>query len=194
MVLNRRLHGNFILGLLFTMFIIGMASCKSKKPTGEGYLNYPDMNVIIKDNLVGFKTFPKSFTLVTTQGTQRDTQQVPAANLDWAYYENTLRKTNIFSKSFDRKYKIEALNDDMTATVTYLYQANDLSCKTKKINVITDMFDNSVKSIYVEYEDPGFFTSEYYKILFVYGKSLQIQERRKQPFQKMKSVVRQINF
>jgi hypothetical protein len=194
MALSKKNSWHVVVGCLGLLFFFTCSSCNMKKLSGEGYKNYPDMRVIVRDYLQPFKTFPKSFTLVTTTGTSKDTQLIPAAKVDWAYWESVLLKTNIYSKAYDHKYKIEAINDDMLATVNYFYTPSDMTCKTKKINAIIDAFDEQVKSLYIEYENPGFISSESYKVLFVYGKSLQIQERSKRPFQKTKERVQLLIF
>lgn len=180
--------------VLFTSLVLLLTSCRTKKPQGEGYKNYPDMSMIVRDNLSPFKTFPKSFLITNGVGAKKDSQRMLASKIDWKYWEGTLLKTNIYNKRFDHHYKLTPLSEEMSTTITYMYEPEDITLKTKKVNVVLDAFTNQVQSIYVEYSDPGFFSSESYKILFVYGKFIQIQERTKKPFQKLKETVQQIYF
>lgn len=182
------------LWLVVLTALLFIAACKHKTPHGVGYRNYPDMNMIVRDNLSPFKTFPKDFLLITGFGAQKDSQRMAAKKIDWSYFESALLKTNIYGKEFDHYYTITPVSEEMSTTITYVYESTDKTLPTKKIQVVLDAFDNKVQSIYIDYSNPGFFSSESYRILFVYGKFIQVQERSKRAFQKIKESVKQINF
>lgn len=184
--MNRLKKSWIALGMLMMVVV----SCKKKTYSGEGYLNYPSMNKIIQDNLKPMEKQLITFRLITLTGTRRDTQYLHSEQVNWSYWEEAFMKADIYKKSLDREYAITATTDTMSHTITYMYESLNRSNGTKRMTLYANSADNTITSIYAETNNSGFFSSSSYKLLFAFGRSLQVQEFSKKPFQKSKQIVR----
>lgn len=173
------------LGLVIFGCIALNFSCAKKQYDGEGYKNYPDMNMILAESITPMKDDLLTYKLVTTSPTSSDTSYIPSSKVDWKYFEQAFLKQNMHDPKFDRKFKMSLVTDTDLHIMTYQYTPLDPSMELKRVNIMSsETEDHAIKSIYIETMDDGFFSSYGQKLLLVPGKSLQIQEASKKPFQK----------
>ena len=78
--------------------------------------------------------------------------------------------------------------------MTILYSSLNLQNPTNNMSIVSNAMDNSISSVFVNYVDAGFFSSTSYKLLYVNGVSIQVQETIKKPFSKLKKRIRTLYF
>lgn len=179
----------------FSLFIL-FTSCSKKEKyyNGEGFANYPDLSLIWKENFEHFDRGPETYKQVVINNNKKDTTFVHPDNIDWNDWKGPFVLANIHKKELDKHYKIDMFTDTITNSMNVLYSSLNTQNPTNKISIVSNGMDNSISSIYVEYNDIGFFSSTSYKLLFVNGVSMQVQETIKKPFTKLKKKIRTIYF
>ena len=74
------------------------------------------------------------------------------------------------------------MSDTLYPIMTLLYTSINPKNSTQKLSINAENVDNKIKSVYMETKDNGFFFSEEKKVLYVVGRTLQIQSTTKKPF------------
>lgn len=174
----------------YLLVIILISSCAGKEYDGDGYKNYPDLKTILDENFKAMTNANSACKLVTMEGEKRDTVNLTSSSVQWNEWKEEMMKADINKEVFDRQYKIEVITDTVMGTLTYMYNSLKPDNFTKKIIITSRSWDNAITSVYAETHDEGFFMNYSSKILFAFGKSLQIQELNKKPFQKKKESVK----
>jgi hypothetical protein len=168
------------------------------KPTaeydGDSVLNYPDVNMILDENLKPYQKEPYTFKIIHIEGERKDSVFQKASDIDWAEWEAPFRKANLFQNKLDKHYDIDVINDTVYGKMTLILTALDPKDITTKMNIQARLSDNEIMSLYAEVRDAGFFTTTEYKLLFVNKQSLQIQEVKKTPFSGVKQHIRTLYF
>lgn len=173
------------LSVLSIVFIL--QSCgEPKKYNGDSYVNYPDIRLILKENLEPFKTGVQKWKITTNEDESTSSVVKNAEDIDWDEWEKPFIQSDFNSQAMDTKYKIDVFNDTLTGVNTILYTALDLSVPTSTLSITNHGMDQHIETIYLENKDAGFFNSHEYKLLYSYGKMIQIQEFSKKPFSKLK--------
>lgn len=189
MKLNR-----LFIGMILVLITGISCSKKDKYYNGEGMKNYADLELIWKENFEHFDRGIETYKLVTIKNNKKDTSFVHPDNIDWNEWKNPLVVSNIHKKEFDKQYKIDLFTDTITNSMTLLFSSLNQQNPTNKISIVSNGMDNSISSIYVDYYDAGFFSSTSYKLLYINGVSIQVQESIKKPFSKLKKQIRTLYF
>jgi hypothetical protein len=176
--------------------IILLASCRGNKnkAVGVSYINYPNMEEVIKENLDPY--IAQNFNYKKTDYTsgKKDTSFVKNADIPWADIKKLLLENNLYSKKLDKKYTIDVAVDTLAFTKTMIYTATDKSLAIKTMSITHDEMLNKMSSIYFESYSNGFFSSSEIKVLYVVGKLIQLQEKAKKAFKKEKKSIVQYDF
>lgn len=179
---------------LSILFIVLLSACSEKAYQGDAVLNYPDMQVILNDYLKPYEKAPNTFLEVQWEGKTRDTTFRSANKMPWKMIEETFLQANLFDSTLDRQYKIDVLTDTINSTMSMVYTSLNPANKTGKLVIKASLYDNKIRSLYTEVRDAGFFTSTEYKLLYLPGKTIQIQEMKKRPFGKLRRKVSSWSF
>lgn len=183
--------------LPFVLMLLFFTACKENiQYHGDSYLNYPDMESILRESIDRIKSEPVIYQKVVldVQTKKSDTILVPYDKMDWDEIKSHFLKANIQTKKYDKKYDIGILNDTLTRSRTVLYSAKDPNLYTHQLNIVANQDDNKIRSIYIECEDNGFFSSKTEKLLLSPGSTIQIQEKTKRPLQKEQFIITTYKF
>lgn len=164
------------------LFSLLLSACSEKEYQGDAVLNYPDMQVILNDYLKPYEKAPNTFREVQWEGKTRDTAFRSAADMPWKKIEETFLQANLFDSTLDRQYKIDVLTDTINSNMSMVYTSLNPANAATKLVIKASLYDNKIRSLYAEVRDAGFFASTEYKLLYLPGKTIQIQEMRKRPF------------
>lgn len=176
------------------LFAFLLSACSEKEYQGDAVLNYPDMKLILSDYLKPYEKAPNTFREVQWEGKNRDTAFRSAADMPWKKIEETFLKANLFDSTLDRQYKIDVLTDTINSTMSMVYTSLKSANKAGKLVIKASLYDNKIRSLYTEVREAGFFTSTEYKLLYVPGKTIQIQELNKRPFSDLRRKVSTWSF
>lgn len=81
-------------------------------------------------------------------------------------------------------------DDNATVSRTYFYEAKNKKLLTKNLHIVTDPFNNKIKSIYIETEKNG----KVQKLYYIPLKLIQIQEYESSFLGKDKNLVVKYHF
>ena len=177
------------------MFLVFLVACKpSLQYNGDSITNYPDMEMILRENIEPFQKSPYTYKLLTIEDGKKDSTVLKAAEVDWDAFKKPFLKANIFKDKLDRHYTIDFMTDTSMGKLTLLLTAVHPSEITSKMSVTARSSDNKIMSVYIEARDAGFFKTTEYKLLFVNEKSIQIQERTKSIFSKLHTKITTLRF
>lgn len=185
----------FLFSSLFLIVVLEMSSCKSKTTYhGDSMINYPDMEMILHDNVEPFEKEPYTFRMVTIENNKKDTTYLHAKEVKWKTIKQPFLDASLYKKELDRQYKIDVITDTLTSTMTMIYTSLNPENLTSNLSIKANLADSKVKSIYAETKDAGFFSSTEYKLLLVNQKTIQIQELSKKPFSSLKQKVTTLTY
>jgi hypothetical protein len=170
-------------------------SCKNKSTAiGDGMVNYPDMELILKENLLPYETVNYVFKETIVENGKSTEQTLRGNAINWNEIWQPFLDVNIHQLKFDKQYKMDVLSDANSSSMTLVFSPLKRDLPTTNMSLVAQMGDNTIKSIYAEYNDVGFFSSKSYKLLFASGKTIQIQETSKKPFAKLKQKITTLSF
>lgn len=177
------------------LLLLLFAACKpSPKPDGDSMVNYPDMDMILRENLEPYQHEPYTFKLTTVSNGKKDSSFLKASQVDWDEWKRPFLQANLYQKKLDKCYDIDVFTDTVLGKITLMLSALDPKAITSRMSVMARSSDNKIMSVYAETRDAGFIATHEYKLLFVNGKTLQIQETSKYPFMDPMRSVRTLSF
>jgi len=157
-----------------------MVACTGKnKYQGDSMVNYPDLTLIQKEYLSPYEKSPNTFLKVEFKNNQKDSSYLKAEQVNWKEINDLFAKANLYQKQLDKQYLITVISDTLSPTMTLLYSSLNPQNYIRKLSINAESTDNKILSIYWETQDEGFYSSEEKKILYVVGKTLQIQQFNK---------------
>jgi hypothetical protein len=178
---------------IFVLFVSACGDSTKKVYKGESYINYPDIYMLLRDNLESYEKSALKFSVLSIEGANKSQEELSASAMDWKDIKSIFYKANINQEKFDNKYRIDVF-EDSTGTTTLTYTALDPEIPTRVFTITATKLTGNLQSIYIEYRDQGFISSEEYKLLYVNGKLIQIQEWIKKPFRSLKERKRFFTF
>ncbi|MBK7764069.1 MAG: hypothetical protein IPI46_12115 [Bacteroidetes bacterium] len=185
----------YIVGLLFLFALILNLSCVQKKKfDGDTITNYPDIHMIFRQYLAPYQKEPYTFKLTITENGKKDSTFLKAKEVDWKKFEKPFLQANLFQEKLDGHYVIDVLHDTLHGNMTMLLSSLDPQAITSKMSITATTLQNKILTLYAETHDAGFITSTEYKLLYVVGKTLQVQEISKTPFSGVKHTVSTLSF
>lgn len=175
------------------LLTLALLSCGKKTVyNGDSMNNYPDIQLILNDYLDEDEPFV--YTKIHMIDDKKDTSFVKGPSMPWKEIKETFLATNIYDSCFDQKYIIDVLQDTSTRAFTLHFKALSPELFTQIISINSNSDDRKIRSVYIETADPGLFSSTYQRLLFIPGKTIQIQERKKKLFSKEKTNVTTYKF
>jgi len=180
--------------ILFVFFILSIACNKEEKYDGDSMINYPDMELILKENLEPYQKTPYTFKLMTIENGKKDSVFLKASEVAWKELKAPFLKANLYQKKLDKHYDINVFTDTLYGKMTMLLTSIDPKAITSKLSITAKSGTNNIMTIYAETHDAGFFITKEYKLLYVVGKTLQVQEAKKYPFMDVKKTIKTLSF
>jgi hypothetical protein len=180
--------------LLFLLATIAISCTDSGKYQGDSMMNYPDLNLVVKDYLLEYEKLPNTFLKLEIEKGKKDSSYVKASDIKWEEIHTYFDRANLYQKELDKQYSITVMSDTLNPIMTLLYTSINPKNFTQKLSINAENIDNKIKSIYMETRDNGFFYSEEKKVLYVVGRTLQIQQTTKKPFSAAKKKIIQYIF
>jgi hypothetical protein len=164
-------------GLL--LFAGGLSSCSKKKAApvpdaSDG--TYYSIRSFARDQWNTFKEQPYVLSRTITFNGARDSALVQATDVPWGQIFKMIAETDISDPKFLDKYNFTMFVENMTQTRNFLYEAKDPALFTQKLQIAADMFNNKIRSVYIETAKKSFWNSETQKFLYSPVTSLQIQQ------------------
>lgn len=179
-------------GILFLLFLHGCQS-EEKKFAGESYINYPDVRMLLRDNLESYESSALKFQLLKTEDGKKSSATLTAQEMPWQEIKNLFLQSDINSEKFDGKFSIN-VSEDSNAFTTLNYSCLDPQCPVRMFTLQATRQTGHLYSMYIDYKDIGFLSQIEYKILYINGKLLQIQEWTKKPFRSRRYIQRMYTF
>lgn len=186
-------RAKIIYTILFMVLIF--ASCKEEKEYhGEPVGNYPNMQTLVGAHLDSVAKEPIVYKRIVLEKGERDTSFIKSADMPWEEIKEAFMDADIKKKSLDKKYSIDLLGNSEMGAFTLLHTALSPSLYTQSMSLVIDDFDKKLRSLYVETDDPGFFSSKSERLLLIPGQTIQIQRNTKPMFSEAKSIIRTYSF
>ena len=140
----------FALLLLCTQTLVSCRADKNKivKDTVlKG--NYYSVKQFFQDQWNSFEGQPYSLYKITENAKGIDTQMVSALDLNWRSIAVQFWDTDISDSSFRFKYEVNTFQDPSMQTMTLYYEAKDEQLVTQVLQVVVDLLNKKIKSIYI---------------------------------------------
>ena len=181
--------------VFFVLICFQILSCnKEEKYDGDSMINYPDLEMIFKENLEPYQKAPYTFKLITIENGKKDSSFLKADEVDWKELKAPFLKANLYQKKLDKHYDINVFTDTLYGKMTMLLTSIDPTAITSKMSITAKSGTNKIMTVYAETHDAGFLVSKEYKLLYVVGKTLQVQEDKKYPFMDVKKSIKTLSF
>ncbi|HRO43212.1 MAG TPA: hypothetical protein PL009_10285 [Flavipsychrobacter sp.] len=165
----------FSCGIAPALLCFLLFSCVKKEEKTEAQLSGATYFSIVQFAEDQFHThWGQPFTFVKTvrKNEKVDSSYVAAKDVDWAKELKPFFESDISNPKFLDQYNFSVLNDDVTVSKTYYYEAKTPELFTRSFQIITDPFTDKVKNIFIETQKDGRVHKLYYTPL----KLIQIQE------------------
>jgi hypothetical protein len=182
--------------LLFSISVLLSCQKKEEPPktpyTGASYFS------IIEYGSDQFRTYwgqPFSLEKVRIEdGKVTDSGIVAAARVDWAKVLKPFFESDISHAKYLDQYSFSSVDDDLTNSRTYIYEAKDKKLFTQMLQIATDPFTNKIKSVFVETTDGDKFSSQTQKLFYIPVKLIQIQQFESSMIGKNKNIRTEYRF
>jgi hypothetical protein len=173
-----RSHHLFIIVLALTVSSCGKKKAPVKaKPLPDNGATYFSIKQFIQDQWDYYQGEPIIFTKLVTTDDKRDSSLISGFKMELGWIMETFVKTDISDRRFLDKYDFEMVDDAVSFTRSYYYEAKDpAELYTKKLQIITNPENNKIRSIYVEAGDTAGWTKKSVKLYYAPGKIIQMQE------------------
>ncbi len=170
----------------YSVFVLILAffvhSCAEKQEwSGDSYINYPDMEMIVEENIKPMQASSKSFRQIVKEGDKQDTIYVKSGEVNWQTVNELFTKSTLFNKDLDKQYTIDVLTDTVHSIMSVVYTSLNAELPVKLLTIKSSIDDRKISSVYVELTEDHLGGFENHKLLFVRNKSLQMQLHSKKP-------------
>lgn len=167
----------FALLLLCTQTLVSCRADKNKivKDTVlKG--NYYSVKQFFQDQWNSFEGQPYSLYKIAEDAKGIDTQMVSALDLNWRSIAVQFWDTDISDSSFRSKYEVNTFQDPSMQTMTLYYEAKDEQLVTQVLQVVVDLLNKKIKSIYITANKTRNGLHLVQKLLYKPLNTIQIQE------------------
>jgi hypothetical protein len=147
---------------------------KSAAPTDQG--TYFSIRQFAKDQLDTYWGQPFTLQKIETINGKKDSALISTYKMDWASVLKTFFESDISDPKYLGKYTFSTFDDKSTDSRTYYYEANEPDLFTRSLQIITDPYNNVIKSIYIETAANGRMGERSQKLYYRPIKVIQIQE------------------
>lgn len=105
-----------------------------------------------------------------------DSSYISAIDMDWGSVLKLFIETDISDPKFLGKYDFTGFHDMSTASKNYFYEAKDKKLFTRRLEIVTDSYNNRIKSIFIETQKKTSISTKTQKLLYIPLKTISIQE------------------
>ncbi|MBK8686546.1 MAG: hypothetical protein IPN26_17040 [Bacteroidetes bacterium] len=109
---------------IFVLFVSACGDSTKKVYKGESYINYPDIYMLLRDNLESYEKSALKFSVLSIEGANKSQEELSASAIDWKDIKSIFYKAHINQEKYDNKYRIDVF-EDSTGTTTLTYTALD---------------------------------------------------------------------
>jgi hypothetical protein len=161
-----------------------LGSCKAKKAdqareadkAREGEPTYFSMRQFVRDQWETYKDQPYTFVKYVFKDGKVDSSYVQAPQLEIGYIMEAFVKTDIGQAKFLDKYDFSVIDEGVSITRTYYYEAKEPDLYTRKLHITTDPTNNKIQSIFVDAIDEDGLAV---KLYYAPQRLIRIQEQKK---------------
>lgn len=163
---------------LFLISIL-LFSCKAKEETNEfkdvkG--TYYSIKGYIYDQWTIYHDQPFGLVKIVKLDGKVDSSYVSALDMDWGSILELFIETDISDPKFLGKYDFTGFQDMSTSSTNYFYEAKDKKLFTRRLEIVTDSYNNKIKSIFIETQKKTSISTKTQKLLYIPLKTISIQE------------------
>jgi hypothetical protein len=174
--------------LAFTVLTVSACGKKEKEvniPTDNG--TYFSIRQFAKDQLDAYWGQPFTLQKTQTVNGKTDSAYISTYNMDWASVLKTFFESDISDPKYLGKYRFSMFDDESTDSRNYYYEAIDKDLFTRSLQIITNPYNDMIKSIYIETSSNGRMGQRSQKLYYKPIKIIQIQEFESLALEKDKS-------
>jgi len=163
--------------LLFAVILSSCARKKAPEPAPDASQGtYYSIRDFINDQWSTYKGQPYLLARTITFNGAKDSSLIPAAAVNWGQIFKLFTETDISDPKFLDKYNFSMFVENMTQTRNFCYEAKEPGLFTRKLQIAADMFNNKIRSVYIETKKETFWNTETQKLFYSPVTSLQIQQ------------------
>jgi hypothetical protein len=182
--------------LILSFFIL--SSCQKKQEPKKTPYNGATYFSIIEYGSDQFRTYwgqPFSLQKVSVEdGKVTDSAIISARKMDWAKVLKPFFESDISHPKYLDQYSFSSVEDDLTNTRTYIYEAKNKQLFTQMLQIATDPFTNKIKSVFIETRDEDKFGGQTQKLFYIPVKLIQIQQFESSLLGKNKNIRTEYRF
>jgi len=168
----------------FSIYLIFMgllfSACKKNKvdqkavaaANGETYFS---IRQFAKDQFNTYWEQPFSFQQIIKNNEHADTTIVTTSQVNWEEILAPFFAADIGKTDLVGQYDFTIINEDATVSKIYHYQAKNPELHTQQFQVVTDPFNDRIKSIYIEAKEKNWWKEKSEKLYYAPLKVIQIQ-------------------
>ena len=169
---------------LSAMLLFTVVSCKPSTPAVKNDITnsggtYFSIKQFIQDQWSLYHGQPFGLRKIVYLNGRVDSTMVSAYDLDWAPIFRVFIESDISDRKFLGKYDFSSFPDDATETNNFFYEAKDDKLYTRKLQISADNVSSKVRSIYIETQKKGKWSSRTQKLFYMPVKIISIQEYEK---------------
>lgn len=166
---------------IFLMFMgLLFSACKKNKvnqkaiaaANGETYFS---IRQFAKDQFNTYWEQPFSFQRITKSNEKADTALITTEQMNWEEILAPFFAADIGKTDLVGQYDFTIINEDATVSKIYHYQAKNPELHTQQFQVVTDPFNDRIKSIYIETKEKNWWKETTEKLYYAPLKVIQIQ-------------------
>ena len=137
---------------------------------------YFSIRQFAKDQLDAYWGQPFTLQRIETVNGETDSAYISTYKMDWASVLKTFFESDISDPKYLGKYRFSMFDDDATDSRTYYYEAIEEDLFTRSLQIITNPYNDMIKSIYIETASNGRMGQRSQKLYYSPVKVIQIQE------------------
>jgi hypothetical protein len=163
----------------FILLAIAFFACskpieKPKLDTSKG--TYFSLYGFVQDQWNTYKGQPFVLNKTVTLNGKTDSSLVAAINVSWGQIFKIFFEADISDPKFLDQYNFSMYEESTTQTRTFSYEAKDPKLYTQKLQIAADLYNDKVRSIYIETQKNTFWNNQSKKLFYSPVHILQIQE------------------
>lgn len=167
--------------LLLLMFWTFVSSCQKAEdqkvsPTDLTNGTYFSIKDFTKDQWKTFHGQPYVLHQYITLNGKTDSSIQSALTMKWSAIFKTFFEADISDPKYLEQYDFTMFEEPTTESRTFTYTAKDPALFTKKLQIAADMYNNKIRSIYIETEKQTFWNTQTQKLFYSPVRVIQIQQ------------------
>jgi hypothetical protein len=165
---------------------------KPKPDTTQG--TYFSLYGFVQDQWHIYRGQPYVLNKMVTLNGKTDSCLVSALNVEWGQIFKIFFEADISDPKFLDQYDFTMFDENTTETRTFSYQAKDPKLFTQKLQIAADLYNDKIRSIYIETQKNTFWNNQSKKLFYSPAHIIQIQEHDNPLLGRTKDFVIQYKF